>query len=329
MRPAPAGAKTVLHRPPKKPPDMPEEDRFPMKKLAAFLLALLLLLTLTACADNAGGSDSGGSRTDRADGRGTTADASDPSAEDEGTVLIDNEYCSVTVTEVLPDADSGYTLKVRLENKSTDRRYAFYASDGAVNRLEWDPFFYEEVSAGEKVIGEIVFSDADLEQLIPAFTDIELHLRVADAEDWSADPAADETVHFYPLGEDGASVFVRQTQSTDTVLEDDEYCSAVVIGGPERDDPGLSVLLFLVNRTDEVIMISADDVFVNGIPCDPYWAKSIGPGNSCFSVMRWENEDLEENGITEVTEIRFTFRAYNDDDWDREDYFEKPVTLLP
>ena len=48
------------------------------------------------------------------------------------TVLTDNDYCTVTVTGIDPDDLFGYSLKLRLENK-TDRELMFSLRRVSVN----------------------------------------------------------------------------------------------------------------------------------------------------------------------------------------------------
>ncbi len=244
-------------------------------------------------------------------------------------VVIDNDECAVRITGVDPDNFWGYTLQVFLENRSGDKTYTFSVPSAAVNGVSWDPLFIEELAPGKKMNEDLSFTDEELEALLQEFTDVELTFRVFDAEDWDADDAARETVHFYPLGKDRAAAYVREPEPTDQVLVDNERISVVVIGCDPEGFWGYTVKLFLVNKTDRSLMFSAEDVSVNGRMCDPYWATSIGPGMVGFSEMDWSESTFEENGITEVEEVEMKLKAYDAEDWFADDVFLGTVTWRP
>ena len=63
--------------------------------------------------------------------------------------------------------------------------------------------------------------------------------------------------------------------------------------------------------------------------CDPYFATSVLPGKSKFSSIDWSDSSFEDNDITSVEDIEFTFRAYNSDDWSAADVANETITLNP
>lgn len=253
----------------------------------------------------------------------------DPPFVFEEITAIDNDFCTVKITGIEQDNLCGYTLKVYLENKSSDKTYMYSVVDGAVNGVAWDPLFATEVAAGKKKNDEISFSDNDKEALIPEFTDIELIIRVYDSNNWGEDDVANETIHIYPLGEDKATVYVREPQPTDTVIVDNDQISVIVTGYEADGFWGYAAKMYLVNKTDKVLMFSVDDVSVNGFMCDPLWATSIAPGKVAFADMDWSKSSFEENGITEVEAIEMVFRVYDWNNWSAEDIFNETITLNP
>ena len=76
-------------------------------------------------------------------------------------------------------------------------------------------------------------------------------------------------------------------------------------------------------------MFAVENASVNGYMADPFYATSVGPGKCKFSSISWMKKTLEENDITEVETLEFTFRAYNYSDWSAGSYFEETVTLNP
>lgn len=201
--------------------------------------------------------------------------------------------------------------------------------DAAVNGVEWEPFFAAEVAPGKKSNNEISFSDNEKEALIPVFTDIELEIRVHDSNDWMADDVAHETIHIYPLGEDKATIYVREPQSTDTVIVENDQIAMIVTGYEKDSIWGYTANVYLVNKTDTALTFSADNVSVNGFMCDPFWATEVAAGKVAFSSISWSDSSFEENGITDVEEIEMDIRIHDADDWMADNIFEETVTLNP
>lgn len=251
----------------------------------------------------------------------------------EEITVVENNECVVKITGIDPDNLWGYTLKVRLENKSEDKTYMFSLRSAAVNGVQTDPFFATEVAAGKKANEEINFLDSTLEENgITEFTDLELSFYVYDSNDWEADDVAAETVHVYPLGEDKAVAFAREPQADDLIVVDNDAVTVIVTGYEDDEIWGPAVNFFLVNRTDTEVMFSVDNVSVNGFMADPFYATTVTAGKCTFSSMSWMTSDLEEIGVTkmdEIEEIELTFRAYDSADWSAEDYFQETVTLTP
>ncbi len=76
-------------------------------------------------------------------------------------------------------------------------------------------------------------------------------------------------------------------------------------------------------------MYSIDDVSVNGYMMDPFWGTEVVADSVAFSDISWFDESLEENGIdkNDITEIEFTLRASDSDDWMADPYVEENIVL--
>ena len=243
----------------------------------------------------------------------------------EGMTAVDNENCSIILEDIDPNGEWGYTIHAELENKSPDKKLMFSIEDAYVNEVENYPLFAAEVAPGKKAKETIEFEKMD-EYGITDFSDIEMSFRVYDSEDWSADAVAEETVHVYPHGEDNIVQFEYEPADTDQILYDDDKCTVIATGVREDDIWGYVVDLFIDNKTDKNIVIDAEDVSVNGYMAEPYFAHALPAGKSAFTEMSWSDSDLEENGITEVEEIEFTLRVYDNDDWSGDDLVNQVIT---
>lgn len=295
-----------------------------MKKLTPLLFALGMSASLIACSNHEPSTPSKGSASlsqkEHSEIKNTFSEI----------VAIDNEYCSIKLTELDPDNIWGYTVKAELENKSADKNYMFSIENAAINGVSANPLFATEVASGKKALKEINFADHTLkENGIGDCTDIEITFRVYDNDDWAADPVAKETVHVYPYGEEQATHFVRNSQPSDTVLVDNEQVSVIVTGYDPEGTFGYTVNLYFVNKTDKNIMFSVDDAAINGFMIDPFYANSVPAGKSAFSSMHWSDRSLEESKISDIEQIEFTLTASDEDDWLAEDLVNQAITLKP
>lgn len=292
-----------------------------MKRLMALFLALMLILSFAACDEKPTSEAKGETKP-------TQGESKDEATFTE-TVVVDNEQCAIKITGINPDNMWGYTLEAQFENKSADKNYMFSVDSAAINGVESDPFFATEVAAGKKANEEISFQIDELkENNVGDVTDIELTFRVYDKDDWAADDVVMETVHIYPYGEDKAVQFVREAQESDNVIIDNEYVTAIVTGYEVDDFWGYTVNLYLVNKTDTNVMVTLEDVSVNGYMADPFYAEDIPPEKCSFTSIQWSETTFEENAITEVDEIEFLFRMY-DDNWIDGDLVSETITLNP
>ena len=301
-----------------------------MKKISFLFLALVLVLSLTACGDKTTSNTNNEANQSQGESSKDEGNADKNTISFTEVLAIDNAECSIKITGIDPDNMWGFTLNAQLENKSTVNTYMFSVESASINGVQCNPLFASEVAAGKKANKEISFLDEELdENNIGDYTDIELTFRVYDSKNWEADAVAKETIHIYPYGKDKATKFVREANSSDNVIVDNEYATVIVTGYEEDEIWGYTVNLFLLNKTDKNVMFSVDDASVNGFMMDPFYAKSISAGKCAFSSMSWSNTTLEENSITEITEIEFNIRAYDEENWSGNDFANEKITLKP
>ncbi len=302
-----------------------------MKKIIALLLTLVLVFSLSSCGVVNITNEDEKTNADGVEKNDTKGDGNDKK-EISFTEMtaVDNDECSIKITGIEPDALFGYSLKVLLENKSSEKTYMFSVDDAYVNGVKCSTLFATEVAAGKKANEKITLMDDELkENGITEYTDIELSLRVYDSDDWAADDVAEETVHIYPYGENNAEKFERASEEGDTVIFDNDYAKAIVIGYEDDEIWGFTAKIFLVNKSDKNIMFSVDEASVNGFMADPFFANSVDAGKCAFGGISWSDSTLEENGITEVETIELKFKAHDADDIFEDDYANVTVTLEP
>ncbi len=305
-----------------------------MRKWMAMLLALAILVSLWGC----GGDGSSGENGDKNSGNSPAAPGNEGGspqadlkpAEFQEITVVDNEECTIKITGLEPNGFMGYEVNVFLENKSSNITYMYSVQNAAINGVQADPFWATEVAPGKKANETITFTEPVPEDVdLGKYTDILLLFRVYDTDDWAADPAAETSAHIYPYGEENASVYSRKSGANDIVLVDNESVALIVTGFRTDDIWGYTADVFLVNKTDESLMFSVDDVSVNGFMIDPFWASSVMPQTCAFGSISWNNDDFEKNNITAVTAIEGVLRIYPEDDWTADDLVNERFTINP
>lgn len=304
-----------------------------MKKIISALLILTVVCSLSACdhsAKSSGGKDNENSVSDSESAIQNNSSGEKEMPEFEAITVIENDECSVTVTKIETGGFWGNEISVELENKSPEKNLMFAIESAAVNNLQCDVFFASEVASGKTDKATIIFSDESLATSgITEFTDIQLSFRIYDSDDWLADAVAQETIHIYPYGEDNAGSYIRDIGSADLILVDNEYCTIIVTGYDPEGLLGYTVDLFAVNKTDKDMMISAENVSINGVMIDPFYAEQIIAEKSRYSAMTFLCSSLEENGISDINEIEFMLKAYDMNDWLAEEFVNEQVQLHP
>lgn len=250
---------------------------------------------------------------------------------DINTVYIDNDECSIKVLSIDPYSSWGYTVKVQLENKSSDKTYMFSIGDTSINGVMCSTIFATEVSPEKQAIKEITFSTSTLNKYgVIDFTDIEIAFRVFDSDDWSADDVVDETINIYPYGEENATKFVRESQPGDIVLIDNSYITVTAIKTGYASLGGYEINLYIVNKTtDTDISITTEDESINGVIIDPFFSTSVPAGKCKFVTMSWSSTALKNNCIEDCTDIEMNIRVYDSNNWIAEDFVNQTIHIYP
>lgn len=281
-----------------------------MKRLISIFLIVFTILSLGSCSKK----------------------SSKKSAKDDDEIIfsdfvgIDNKECKISITSFEVDKDV-CTLKVELENKSSDKEYIFTLSGSTINGVKCDSYLYTNVSAGKKAKEEIEISTGKLkENGINNFTDIAITFRVYDDENLMADDTVNETVHVYPYGEDKAENYVRASLDTDKVLLDNEYATITLIG-KEKTKYGYSIELYVLNKSDSELVFTASNASINDYMVSASFYESLLSQTAAFAEMTWSKDTLEENDISNVERIDFELTMYKPTDL----YFSitEKITIIP
>ena len=144
-----------------------------MKKIYTLLMLLMLSVLLVACGSSGSGSKKEDKKTEEKKDKSKQKSKKDKQSKDEGSEdedeskdkkkkkssktkeakgekIIDNEGYSMTVEGIDENGVNGYTVKVLVENKSSDTNYVLTAQKVSVDGVQVEADFYSGVDAGEQ-----------------------------------------------------------------------------------------------------------------------------------------------------------------------------------
>ena len=98
-----------------------------------------------------------------------------------------------------------------------------------------------------------------------------------------------------------------------------------------KTDPiwGYTLKAQIKNRTGKDLMFALQDVSVNGYMCEPHFAATVTAGMNANKDISFSKDSLADNGILDVTNITFTLRVYDSNDWTAKDTFKEAFTIYP
>ena len=292
-----------------------------MKKAIFILLAMLLLVSMTACGatGNSTNNDDPG-KTPAADSQ-PAADITDKDDDDalqisfkprefnkgatiEETVLVDEDNVKITATE-LTYGNYAAELTLVIENNS-DKDLSFiansvgYSCNSVNGYMVPEGYLNCDVAAGKKANDSISISyDSLMLYGIFEIADIEIDFDISD-DDYNhtytgpriiLTSAADGYDYETPVYRENIASQESQTEydysvpyfSTDTVYEE----SGLVIASQavmENQDGESILLLEVVNNSDAVVGISTTNIDINGLRvCDSTWSyDTVNPGKTAI-----------------------------------------------
>ena len=310
-----------------------------MKRLILMALCLYLALSLAACGSAPAPTEPPLFATDTP----TEAPAAEPAptAPPEvpteapadytltGLTLVDNEKCVFTVTGTEFNEHLGLQIQVLCENKS-DRTLMFSWNNVSICGFMYDPLWAEEVAPGKKVNSVIEIDTYALEQMkVERVDQISFDLWVQDSEEFMEAPVVNAGFSIYPTGKTPEQVKfpVYEPSEEDTVIVANEALTFTVMNVDDELADYYTLNCYIANHTDRNLLISWEDVSVNGFMVNPFWATAVAAGKQAYTEIIFYRSDLERQDIEVVQDIGFTLQVSDADTW--EDVYQLVATFKP
>lgn len=248
-----------------------------------------------------------------------------------GLTLVNNDSCSFTVTGTEYNDHLGLQLSVLCENKS-DRPLMFSWLNTSVCGFMYDPMWAEEVAAGKKVNTTIGIDTYALEQMhVESVDEITFTLYVQDSEEFMNEPLVNEGFTIYPTGKPADQVIYPEYQHKEgeTVIVQNDAVTFIIENVDDELADYYTLNCYIANHTGKNLLISWDDVSVNGFMVNPFWAISVAAGKQAYSEIIFYRSDLEAQDIEVVQDIEFNLLVSDSDDWEADFLIDEVYTFKP
>ena len=274
-------------------------------KIICLCVVLVLFATMALASSSEGSEqkDIGGSNA------GTNNASSKQNITIDEQVLFSWNDVTITAKEYITDSIWGNGIKVLIENNS-EQDLGIGCNAVIVNNYMITDLFSSTIAAGKKANETIYLMSSDLEAAgIENVGQIELYFHVFDSNSY---------ITLYD-----AEVVTLKTSAYDSMditpndmgMELYNANGIKIVGKYVEEDTfwGSAVLLYIENTTNQNIVVSCEDMSINGFMVSPMFYSEVFSEKMAMSTITIFQSDLEENGINSVEDIEVKFHIYNSD----------------
>lgn len=224
---------------------------------------------------------------------------------DEQTI-VDQDGIKITATEYTTDSIWGDGIKLLVENNS-DNDYTVGCDALIVNDYMITDLFVSEIAAGKKANETMYLSSSELKAAgIDNVGKIEMYFHAYDSD-------------YNNLFENVYSLIQTSSYSDMDTTPNDAGMelyneNGVKIVGKTVDENsfwGTAILLYCENTSGKNVVISVDDMSINGFMMSPFFSTTVYDGKKAIKEITVFSSDLEENGIEKIEEVELKFDIYD------------------
>ncbi len=240
----------------------------------------------------------------------------------EEQVLYDENDIKITATG-MEDSWAGTKLTLLIENNSA-QGITVQARNANVNGYMVETMMSADVAAGKKSNDGLTFQTSGLKECgIEQIATMEFFFHIFDSETW--DEIVDTDV--IKIETSIADGYVQNYDDSGEVLVDTNDVKIVGKGLSDKNSVfGPGVILYIENNSDKDITIQVRDVSVNGFMVDTSMSEDVVAGKKAISAVTFFSSSLEENGITDITDVELFFHIFDQKSWD--EIFDSDVITI-
>ncbi len=257
-------------------------------------------------------SDTGGTEAGAAEQAQEEKKEKAPAVTIEEQVLYDDNDIKITATGI-EDSWAGTKLTLLIENNSA-KSITVQARNANVNGYMVETMMSADVAAGKKANDGLTFQTSGLKECgIEQIATMEFLFHIFDSESW--DEIVDTDV--IKIDTSVAEGYVQNYDDSGEVLVDTNGVKIVGKGLSDKNSFfGPGVILYIENNSDQDITVQVRDVSVNGFMVDSSMSEDVVAGKKAISAVTFFSSSLEENGITDITDVELFFHIFDLKSWD-------------
>jgi hypothetical protein len=114
-----------------------------------------------------------------------------------------------------------------------------------------------------------------------------------------------------------AETYTQTVDDSGDILVDSNGVKIVAKGlSSDSSFWGPGVILYIENNSQQDITVQVRDVSVNGFMVDSTMSEDVVVGKKAISAVQFFSSDLEENSITDITEVELYFHIFDLNSWE-------------
>ena len=307
-----------------------------MKRRTALALACILALSLTACGGKKADSKSAETTalTESAGPTLTAESGAESEKQEKGEKpafrimpfqAVDKEEYGIKIDNYGSFGEDQEYLQLTLQNKSEDKSYVF-----VLKNLEGDGIVLptsgisDTVEPGQEKQVNLMFQKNSSYSL-QSFGDLTFRFAIRDSNAQNQKGETD-VFHIYPYGENTEVKYVFAPNDSVKPLDDNEIFEAVVTECKQDQFGDENVFFYLRNKTNKRLYINSDKGSVNGETRSTTRYFDVGPGQSLFGFITYQDLTIPE---AEIKELQFNLRVQDVDNLAGGPLLDKTYTVTP
>ena len=282
-----------------------------MKKWLAFVLAVVLLISLSACGSGSADVQEPVSVSPEEETQSASVEEKKAVTIEE-TVLLDEAGVKITAKSINTDELFGTEIQLLIENNS-GKNLTFQTRNASVNGYMVETMMSVDVVDGKKANDSLTFLSADLEACgIETIAEMEFSIHIFTTEEWEnyLDTPA---IQLKTSAFDG---FEYAFDDSGELAYETDGIRIVVRGLVEDSIMGPGIVVYIENNSDIDFTVQTRDVSINGFMADPIFSADVLAGKRAVDTITFLSSDLEENGITSIDSVELSFHIFDMEEWE-------------
>lgn len=229
----------------------------------------------------------------------------------EEQVLYDSDEIKITATGFEEEAIFGPEISLLIENNS-DTSITIQPRNGSVNGYMADFQMSASVEPGKKSNDNITLLDSFEQMGVSTFAQFECAFDIFNSETYETIITTD----IIPIVTNLSDEYVQEYDSSGDIMFDSDGIKIISKGLSNDSIWGPELMLYIENNTEKSITVQSDNTSINGFMVNPSMSCDITPGKKIIGGLTFFSSDLEENSITDITNLETSFNIFDADTYE-------------